>query len=127
MLGGIEAMLIRVQLMIPNNDIMSGGVYNEIMTMHGTTMIFLAAMPLLFALMNAVVPLQIGARDVAFPFLNSLGFWLFLFGGIFLNLSWFWEGHPMPAGRLTRRFPFIPKGTGSISMFSVCKLPGSVR
>lgn len=126
-LGGIEAMLIRVQLMIPNNDIMSGGVYNEIMTMHGTTMIFLAAMPLLFALMNAVVPLQIGARDVAFPFLNSLGFWLFLFGGIFLNLSWFWEGHPMPAGRLTRRFPFIPKGTGSISMFSVCKLPGSVR
>lgn len=93
-LGGIEAMLIRVQLMIPNNDIMSGGVYNEIMTMHGTTMIFLAAMPLLFALMNAVVPLQIGARDVAFPFLNSLGFWLFLFGGIFLNLSWFLGGAP---------------------------------
>lgn len=93
-LGGIEAMLIRVQLMIPNNDIMSGGVYNEIMTMHGTTMIFLAAMPLLFALMNAVVPPQIGARDVAFPFLNSLGFWLFLFGGIFLNLSWFLGGAP---------------------------------
>ncbi|MCY9072776.1 cbb3-type cytochrome c oxidase subunit I, partial [Bacillus inaquosorum] len=57
-------------------------------------MIFLAAMPLLFALMNAVVPLQIGARDVSFPFLNSLGFWLFFFGGIFLNLSWFLGGAP---------------------------------
>ena len=50
----------------------------KLLTMHGTTMIFLAAMPLLFAFMNAVMPLQIGARDVAFPFLNSLGFWLFL-------------------------------------------------
>ncbi|MEC1260733.1 cytochrome c oxidase subunit I [Bacillus swezeyi] len=93
-LGGLEAMMIRIQLMIPENDIVSAGVYNEIMTMHGTTMIFLAAMPLLFALMNAVVPLQIGARDVAFPFLNSLGFWLFLFGGLFLNLSWFLGGAP---------------------------------
>ncbi|ASB89756.1 MULTISPECIES: cytochrome c oxidase subunit I [Bacillus] len=93
-LGGIEAVMIRIQLMIPENDFVSAGVYNEVMTMHGTTMIFLAAMPLLFALMNAVVPLQIGARDVAFPFLNSLGFWLFLFGGIFLNLSWFLGGAP---------------------------------
>ena len=57
-------------------------------------MIFLAAMPLLFGFMNAVMPLQIGARDVAFPFLNSLGFWLFFFGGIFLNLSWFLGGAP---------------------------------
>jgi len=57
-------------------------------------MIFLAAMPLIFAFMNAVVPLQIGARDVAFPFLNSLGFWMFFFGGIFLNLSWFMGGAP---------------------------------
>lgn len=93
-IGGIEAMLIRIQLAKPNNDFLSAGLYNEIMTMHGTTMIFLAAMPLLFAFMNAVVPLQIGARDVAFPFLNSLGFWLFLFGGIFLNLSWFMGGAP---------------------------------
>lgn len=92
--GGIEAMLIRIQLAVPANDFISAGLYNEIMTMHGTTMIFLAAMPLLFAFMNAVVPLQIGARDVAFPFLNSLGFWLFFFGGIFLNLSWFLGGAP---------------------------------
>ena len=93
-LGGIEAMLIRLQLAVPNNDFLSAGLFNEVITMHGTTMIFLAAMPLLFAFMNATVPLQIGARDVAFPFLNSLGVWLFIFGGIFLNLSWFLGGAP---------------------------------
>nr|WP_285841808.1 cytochrome c oxidase subunit I [Sutcliffiella horikoshii] len=87
--GGLEAMFIRIQLAIPNNDFLAAGLYNEILTMHGTTMIFLAAMPLLFAFMNAAVPLQIGARDVAFPFINALGFWLFFFGGVFLNLSWF--------------------------------------
>ncbi|MFE8703677.1 cytochrome c oxidase subunit I [Cytobacillus sp. FJAT-54145] len=92
--GGLEAMFIRIQLAVPNNDFVSAGLYNEILTMHGTTMIFLAAMPLIFAFMNAVVPLQIGARDVAFPFLNSLGFWLFFFGGVFLNLSWFLGGAP---------------------------------
>ncbi|ALC86178.1 quinol oxidase subunit 1 [Bacillus sp. FJAT-22090] len=93
-IGGIEAMLIRIQLAKPDNDFVSAGLFNEIITMHGTTMIFLAAMPILFGYMNAVVPLQIGARDVAFPFLNALGFWLFLFGGIFLNLSWFMGGAP---------------------------------
>ncbi|MBM7647254.1 cytochrome c oxidase subunit 1 [Bacillus ectoiniformans] len=94
LMGGLEAMLIRIQLAVPNNDFVSAGMYNELITMHGTTMIFLAAMPLLFAFMNAIVPLQIGARDVAFPFLNSLGFWLFFFGGLFLNLSWFLGGAP---------------------------------
>lgn len=93
-MGGIEAMMIRIQLAVPENDFVSAGLFNEIITMHGTTMIFLAAMPLLFAFMNATVPLQIGARDVAFPFLNALGFWLFFFGGIFLNLSWFLGGAP---------------------------------
>ena len=87
--GGIEAMLIRLQLLTPNNDLVSAGVFNELITMHGTTMIFLAAMPILFGFMNYIMPLQIGARDVAFPFLNSLGFWMFIFGGVFLNLSWF--------------------------------------
>ncbi|WP_270584354.1 cytochrome c oxidase subunit I [Bacillus smithii] len=94
LIGGVEALLIRIQLAVPNNDFVSAGTYNELFTMHGTTMIFLAAMPLLFAFMNAVVPLQIGARDVAFPFLNALGFWLFFFGGLFLNLSWFLGGTP---------------------------------
>ena len=80
--------------MKPENDFISAGLFNEIITMHGTTMIFFAAMPLLFGFMNAIMPLQIGARDVAFPFLNSLGFWLFLFGGFLLNLTWFFGGAP---------------------------------
>nr|WP_180954198.1 cytochrome c oxidase subunit I [Bacillus sp. M6-12] len=92
--GGLEAMFIRIQLAVPDNDFVSAGLYNELITMHGTTMIFLAAMPLLIGFMNAVMPLQIGARDVAFPFLNALGFWLFFFGGVFLNLSWFLGGAP---------------------------------
>ena len=93
-LGGLEAVVIRIQLIKPQNDFISAGLYNEMITMHGTTMIFLAAMPIILALMNAVLPLQIGARDVAFPFLNSLGFWLFMFGGILLNCSWFLGGAP---------------------------------
>ncbi len=92
--GGIEAMIIRIQLLKPNNDFISAGLFNEVITMHGTTMIFLAAMPILFGFMNAIMPLQIGARDVAFPFLNSLGFWLFFFGGVFLNVSWFFGQVP---------------------------------
>lgn len=94
LVGGVEAIFIRIQLAVPNNDFVSAGLYNQILTMHGTTMIFLAAMPLLLGFMNAVMPLQIGARDVAFPFLNALGFWLFFFGGLFLNLSWFLGGAP---------------------------------
>ncbi|WP_341282867.1 cytochrome c oxidase subunit I [Paenibacillus sp. FSL H8-0537] len=89
LVGGLEALLIRIQLWKPLNDFVSADTYNELITMHGTTMIFLAAMPMLFALMNAVVPLQIGARDVAFPFVNALGFWTFFFGAVLLNVSWF--------------------------------------
>ncbi|MBB6689835.1 cytochrome c oxidase subunit I [Cohnella xylanilytica] len=89
LVGGLEAVMIRIQLIKPMNDFVGADTFNELITMHGTTMIFLAAMPLLFALMNAVIPLQIGARDVAFPFLNSLGFWTFFFGGVLLNISWF--------------------------------------
>jgi len=94
LIGGLEALLIRIQLMKPMNDFVSAQVFNELITMHGTTMIFLAAMPLIFGLMNAVVPLQIGARDVAFPFVNALGFWTFFFGGLLVNLSWFLGGAP---------------------------------
>jgi cytochrome c oxidase subunit 1 len=94
LLGGIEAILIRVQLIYPDQKIFIGDTFNQLTTMHGTTMIFLAAMPLIFAFMNAVVPLQIGARDVAFPFVNALGFWLFFAGGILLNTSWFLGGAP---------------------------------
>ncbi len=94
LVGGVEALMIRIQLAVPDNDFVSAGLYNQVLTMHGTTMIFLAAMPLIFAFMNAIVPLQIGARDVAFPFVNALSFWLFFFGGVFLNLSWFLGGAP---------------------------------
>ncbi|MDF2606453.1 MAG: cytochrome c oxidase subunit [Bacillales bacterium] len=85
--GTVLALLMRIQLSVPENDFLSGQTYNEVMTMHGTTMIFFAATPLIFGLMNYIVPLQIGARDVAFPFINALGFWFFLFGGIFLYSS----------------------------------------
>ncbi|MCI3927644.1 cytochrome c oxidase subunit I [Paenibacillus sp. TRM 82003] len=88
LIGGIEAILIRLQLMGPQMELVSAQTYNELLTMHGTTMIFLAAMPIIFGFMNAIIPLQIGARDVAFPFLNSLGFWTFFFGGLLLNVSW---------------------------------------
>ena len=93
-IAGFEALLMRIQLMKPNNDFVSTGFFNELLTMHGTTMLFLAATPLLFAFMNMLVPLQIGARDVAFPFLNSLGFWLFFLGAVFLHLSFFMGGAP---------------------------------
>lgn len=108
-IGGIEALLIRFQLAVPNNDFMSGELYNQVMTMHGTTMIFLAAMPMIFGFMNAVVPLQIGARDVAFPFVNALGFWLFFFGGLLLNLSWFFAA---PAAGWTAYTPLSSTYSG---------------
>ena len=92
--GGIEALLIRLQLFTPNGDVLTADQYNQIFTMHGTTMVFLVIMPLAAAFANYMVPLQIGARDVAFPRMNALGLWLFVFGGIFLNLSWFLGGGP---------------------------------
>ncbi|EXX88885.1 quinol oxidase subunit 1 [Paenibacillus darwinianus] len=94
LIGGLEAILIRIQLWKPLNNFVNPDTYNQLLTMHGTTMIFLAAMPVIFALMNAIVPLQIGARDVAFPFVNALGFWTFFFGGVLLNISWFAGGAP---------------------------------
>ena len=72
MLGGLEALLIRVQLAVPRNTFLDPGAYNAVFTMHGTTMIFLVVMPLLLGFANYIVPLQIGARDMAFPRLNAL-------------------------------------------------------
>src|SRR5699024_1732423 len=92
--GGLEALLMRLQLMFPDNQLVVGDIYNQLLSMHGTTMIFLVSMPVLLGLMNFAVPLQIGARDVAFPFVNSLGVWLFLFGGLLVNLSWLFGGAP---------------------------------
>ncbi len=86
-IGGLEAMLIRLQLARPENDLLSLDTYNSVFTMHGTTMIFLAVMPASTAWFNYLVPLQIGARDVAFPRLNALSYWLLLAGALILNLS----------------------------------------
>ena len=92
--GGCEALLIRVQLAQPNSKVIGAHTYNEMFTMHGTTMVFLFVMPLAAGFANYLVPLQIGARDVAFPRLNAFGFWTFLFAGLFLNLSWVLGGAP---------------------------------
>jgi cytochrome c oxidase subunit 1 len=94
LVGGLEAILMRIQLMRPENDFVSPDFFNQLFTMHGTTMIFLAIMPLSASFFNFVVPLQIGARDVAFPRLNAFSYWVFLLGGIFLNLSFFLGGAP---------------------------------
>ncbi|WP_085524764.1 cytochrome c oxidase subunit I [Tuberibacillus sp. Marseille-P3662] len=118
--GGIEALLIRIQLIQPEMGFLTGSEYNQVLTMHGTTMIFFAAMPFIFALWNAVVPLHIGARDVAFPFLNSLGFWLFFLGGLILNASWFFGG--APAGGWTAYAPLSSGYLGSGMNFYILGL-----
>ncbi len=92
LIGGVEALAIRAQLAAPGQKLLSADLYNQVFTMHGITMIFLVVMPMGAAFMNYLIPLQIGARDVAFPRLNALSFWTFLFGGIFLNTSWFLGG-----------------------------------
>jgi cytochrome c oxidase subunit 1 len=91
-IGGVEALAIRAQLAAPGQKLLSAALYNQVFTMHGITMIFLVVMPMGAAFMNYLIPLQIGARDVAFPRLNALSFWTFLFGGLFLNTSWFLGG-----------------------------------
>ena len=93
LVGGIEALLIRTQLIVPNNHFIGAHTYGELFTMHGTTMIFLAVMPLNAAFFNLLIPLQIGARDVAFPRLNAFSLWVFVAGATIMNLGWF-----MPTG-----------------------------
>jgi cytochrome c oxidase subunit I len=95
--GGIEALLIRIQLARPGNTFLSPEAYNQIFTMHGTTMVFLVVVPLLLGLANYLTPLMIGASDMALPRLNAFSFWVFLFGGILLYLS-FVAGHAPSAG-----------------------------
>ena len=96
MLGGVEALLMRVQLGVPNNTLLSSEHYNELLTMHGTTMVFLFVVPIMAGFGNYFVPLMIGARDMAFPRLNALSFWLLLLGGIVFYMTLFF--HPPEAG-----------------------------
>src|SRR6201996_6264278 len=88
LVGGLEAVIMRLQLMGPNGHVVSAETFNMLFTMHGTTMIFLVVMPLSAAFFNFLIPLQIGARDVAFPRLNAFSYWVYLFGSLFMNSSW---------------------------------------
>jgi cytochrome c oxidase subunit 1 len=88
LLAGLMVLMIRMQLAVPNNTVVPPQVFNRFFTMHGTTMVFLVGMPIIAGLMNYLVPLMIGARDMAFPRLNAFGYWMFLFGGLLLYLSY---------------------------------------
>ena len=93
-LGGVEALLIRLQLLGANGTVLTAGQYNQLFTMHGTTMVFLLGMPLAVGFGNYFVPLMIGAHDVAFPRINMFGYWVVLLGGIFIYSSFFLGGAP---------------------------------
>ena len=96
--GGLLALLMRTQLATPNEEFLTRDSYNQVMTIHGTTMIFLVIVPILAGFGNYLLPLMIGARDMAFPRLNALSYWLFLFGGIILMLSFLAGGGAAKAG-----------------------------
>ncbi len=87
LVGGFEAILLRIQLAVPHNHFLSPEVFNRIFTMHGTTMVFLMGMPLIIGFANYLVPLMIGARDMAFPRMNAFSFWMTALGGLMLYYS----------------------------------------
>ena len=132
--GGILALLIRAQLATPNEHFITKDSYNELFTMHGTTMVFLVVVPILAGFGNYLIPLMIGARDVAFPRLNALSYWLFLLGGIVLYGSWFASGGAPKAG-WTSYVPLSEKtpGTGqdlwilSLHILSIASLIGAIN
>jgi cytochrome c oxidase subunit 1 len=86
--AGLMASVIRLQLALPNNNIVAPDTFNRLFTVHGTSMVFFVGMPIVAGLMNYVVPLMIGARDMAFPRLNAFGYWMFLFGAALLFFSY---------------------------------------
>jgi cytochrome c oxidase subunit 1 len=94
LVGGMEAILLRLQLARPNGRVLAAEAYNQLFTMHGLTMIFLVVMPMAAAFFNFLLPLMIGARDVAFPRLNAFSYWVFLFGGLFIYSSFLLGGAP---------------------------------
>src|SRR6201987_840317 len=108
-LGGVEALLMRLQLGAPENTLVTPIVYNQLFTMHGTTMVFLFVVPMMAGPANYFVPLMIGARDMAFPRLNALSYWLLLAGGIVFYASIFWN--PPEAGWVS----FVPLASSTYS------------
>jgi heme/copper-type cytochrome/quinol oxidase subunit 1 len=120
-LAGAMALVMRLQLAQANADVISADRYNELVTIHGTSMVFLVGVPILAGFGNYLVPLMIGARDVAFPRLNALSYWLFLFGGVVLMLSFFADGGAADtAGRRTRRSRSRPRARGRTCGSSRC-------
>src|ERR1700757_2931716 len=104
-LGGVEALMMRLQLGSPSNTLVTPIAYNQLFTMHGTTMVFLFVVPMMAGLANYFVPLMIGARDMAYPRLNALSYWLLLAGGVVFYCSLFFQppragsaSEPPPAG-----------------------------
>lgn len=125
-LGGALALLIRIELALPGGQLFTDQQYNRVFGMHGTTMIFLFVIPILTGLGNYLVPLQIGARDMAFPRLNALSYWLYLFGGLVLYASWFapegapaigWTGYVPLAG--ARYSPYVGVDLWAISLLII--------
>ena len=115
LIGGLMALLMRAELAQPGLQFLSVEQYNQLFTMHGTIMLLLYATPILFGFANYIVPLQIGAPDVAFPRLNAFSYWLFLFGGSMVVLFGFFgprAAPPRPAGSPTRRCPTSPYSPG---------------
>ena len=109
LLGGVEALLIRAQLGAPDNTLLTPEKYNQLFTMHGTTMIFLVTVPVWAGFANYLLPLMIGARDVAFPRLNAWSYWMYLFGGLALYATFFFT--PPEAGW----FSYVPLSTEEYS------------
>ena len=103
LLGGIEAAMMRAQLARPENTLLGPDAYNQFFTMHGTTMMFLFAVPIMEAMGLYLVPLMIGGRNVAFPRLNAYGYWVYLFGGLFLYVMFF-----LNTGPDTGWFSYVP-------------------
>ena len=110
--GGIEALFMRLQLALPRNQFMDPEVYNQLFTMHGTSMVFLAIMPLLIGFGNYFVPLMIGARDMAFPRLNMLSYWCLFLGGITMLGSFFVPGGAAQSGWTSYAPLSVIAGTG---------------
>jgi cytochrome c oxidase subunit I len=133
--GGLEALLIRIQLWNPDQAFIQPETYNQLFTMHGTTMIFLVAMPMAVAFFNYVVPLQIGARDVAFPRLNALSYWIFLFGGLYITAPILFGAAPNAAwtGYATLTLPQFNPGFNvdfwfiGLSIVGIASLAGGVN
>src|SRR5438046_3865150 len=109
-LGGVEALLMRLQLAVPENRILNPDLYNQIFTMHGTTMMFFFAVPVMLGLGLYFVPLMVGTRNVPFPRLNAVGYWFYLFGGVYLYLQ-FLGGEGPDAGWLD----YIPMASSQYS------------